>query len=374
MAGIYIHVPFCKTRCIYCDFYSNTGNRHSDFLTALHTEMQLRQNYLQQQPIQTIYFGGGTPSQLSIKELQQIFECIYKYFVVQDGAEVTLEANPDDLNKAYIDGLKSLPINRLSVGVQTFDDQTLKFLKRRHSGKQAREAIHRCQSAGFQNISIDLIYGLPSRTVTNFEIDLKHFLSLDVPHISAYHLIYEQGTQLFKLREKGAVQMIDDEQSIEQFSLLRNMLQNTGYEQYEISNFARNEQYSRHNTAYWQGKHYLGLGPSAHSFDGHSRQWNIASLHKYAEALKNKKLDAEIEVQTIDIRYNELVLTGLRTKWGIDLQDLAHKFGNERKQFCLKNAQPHLANGTLVLENDTLTLSKQGFFVSDGIMSDLMWI
>lgn len=374
MAGIYIHVPFCKTRCIYCDFYSNTGLVHEPYLNALLAEIALRKDYLSGESIDSIYFGGGTPSQLSIESLQLIFDHLFRTFAVNTDAEITIEANPDDLDKGYVNGLKQLPFNRLSMGVQTFDDEALRFLKRRHTGSQALDVVKRCQDADFTNMSIDLMYGLPNQGLNGFDENIKKALELNVQHISAYHLIYEKGTKLFRMLSQDEVRPVDEEISVKMFSLLIGRLREAGFEHYEISNFARNGLYSRHNTSYWKGVPYLGLGPSAHSFNGLNRQWNISSLNKYVEALKDEKLNAEVEEQTAAIRYNDFVMTGLRTMWGIDLLRLKAEFGEKMLDYCLKNARRHLKRGLLEQKDQQLVLSSEGIFVSDGIMSDLMWV
>ncbi|MFT4073713.1 MAG: radical SAM family heme chaperone HemW [Dysgonamonadaceae bacterium] len=374
MAGIYIHVPFCKTRCIYCDFYSNTGLIHKPYLNALYHEIDLRRDYLQGEAIETIYLGGGTPSQLDVASIQQILEHIFKVFDVRENAEITLEANPDDMTPSYISHLSALPVNRLSMGVQSFDDQALKFLKRRHSGEQASDVVKRCQDNGFDNLSIDLMYGLPNQSLHDFEENIQKAIHLDVQHISAYHLIYEKGTKLFRMLEKEEVRPVDEELSVDMFRLLINTLTQAGFEHYEISNFARNGKYSKHNTSYWQGISYLGLGPSAHSYNGKSRQWNIASLNRYVASLKTGVLNAEIEPETPEIRYNETILTGLRTKWGVNLSRLENEFGKEFLDYCLRNADKYLKNNLLVCDSNYLKLTLDGIFVSDGVMSDLMWV
>lgn len=374
MAGIYIHVPFCKTRCIYCDFYSNTALVHEPYLNALLAEMTLRKGYLAGESIDSIYFGGGTPSQLGIESLQHIFDKLFRTFAVNADAEITIEANPDDLDQQYVEGLMRLPFNRLSMGVQTFDDEALRFLKRRHTGSQAFDVVKRCQDAGFSNMSIDLMYGLPNQGLDDFDKNIDKALELNIQHISAYHLIYEKGTKLFRMLSQNEVRPVDEELSVQMFSLLIRRLKEAGFEHYEISNFARNGLYSRHNTSYWKGVSYLGLGPSAHSFNGENRQWNIASLNKYVEALKEEKLNAEVELQTSVIRYNDFVMTGLRTMWGIDLLRLEANFGKKMLDYCLKNARRHLRRGLLEQRDQQLVLSSEGIFVSDGIMSDLMWV
>ena len=278
MAGIYIHIPFCKTRCVYCDFYKETDeNQIKVFTEALCTEAALRKNEVTE-PVKTVYFGGGTPSRLDNQAFGEIFETLFSHFPIEEDAEITLEANPDDLSEEYIHLLRKLPFNRISIGIQSFDDGELKFLSRRHSARQAIQAVKLCRQAGFENISIDLMYGLPGQTPGMWEKSLRQACELDVWHISAYHLIYEKQTRLYALLQKGSVRPVTDEASTEMFSMLIDTLAQNGFEHYEISNFAKSKKYSIHNTSYWKNEKYIGLGPSAHSYDGENRSWNIASL------------------------------------------------------------------------------------------------
>ncbi len=375
MAGIYIHIPFCKTRCIYCDFYSTTRSEIKDrYLSALCKELQSRKSYLGNEPVETIYFGGGTPSQLSRQDFEKIFSTIKKEFNLEQCSEITLEANPDDLSPEYIKELSSLPFNRISIGIQTFNEQTLRLLKRRHTAEQAIRAVKECRLAGFQNISIDLMYGLPGETAESWEADLNQAISLNVEHISAYHLIYEEGTPLYKMLLKHKVEEADEESSVDFFALMIDRLIQAGFQHYEISNFCMPDKYSRHNSSYWTGKKYLGCGPSAHSFDGSTRQWNISSLDQYIDGIEKGILAVEIEKLSITTRYNDFVITSLRTMWGLPLNRLKEEFGIELKQYCLDNAKAYLDTGKLELRNNTLFLSKGGIFISDGIMSDLLWV
>ncbi|TWV15600.1 radical SAM family heme chaperone HemW [Bacteroidaceae bacterium HV4-6-C5C] len=375
MAGIYIHIPFCKTRCIYCDFYSTIRLKStSEFIHALCRELEQRKNYLSGEKIETIYFGGGTPSQLSQDEFQQVFDTIGKYYDIASLEEVTLEANPDDLSLEYVHSLRQLPFNRISIGIQTFQDNTLKLLKRRHSGQEAIEAVKRCRENGFNNISIDLIYGLPGETESTWEKDLMQAVEVNVEHISAYHLTYEKGTPLYKMLQQSRVKEVDENRSIHFFSTLIDTLRKAGYEHYEISNFCKPGKESRHNTSYWKGIPYLGCGPSAHSFNGHSREWNKASLTDYLLSAETGKRLYEIEELDLYTRYNEKIITGLRTKWGISLKDIEGEFGEELASYCTKQAEKYIHNGTLKLEDSRLKLTQDGIFVSDGIMSDLLFI
>ena len=375
MAGIYIHIPFCKRRCIYCDFFSTTqSEKKPAYVHALCQELDMRKDYLEGEDIETIYLGGGTPSQLSQEELEEIFSTLYNIYKVKEDAEITLEANPDDLTPEYVYMLRSLPINRISMGIQTFQEETLKLLHRRHTARQAIEAFQRCREAGFQNISIDLMYGLPGETLDTWKQDLQQAIALRPEHISAYHLIYEEGTALWKLKEQHQVEEADEDLSVTLFRTLIDELTRAGYEHYEISNFCLPGLHSRHNSSYWTGKKYLGCGPSAHSFNGTSRQWNVASLDKYIHAIQQGKLDYEIEELDIYTRYNDFVITAIRTHWGMSLSQLRSTYGEELYRYCLRMAKPHLAQGVLEMKEDTLKLTKEGIFISDGIMSDLLWV
>ena len=374
MAGIYIHIPFCKTRCIYCDFYSTTRSElKSQYIRALCRELTERKEYLKGEAVETIYFGGGTPSQLSEEDFKEVFKTIEQVYGMREATEITLEANPDDLTEEYIGMLHTLPFNRISMGIQTFDDATLQLLNRRHNATQAIEAVKRCRQAGFQNISIDLIYGLPGETEQRWAQDLQQAVSLDVEHISAYHLIYEEGTPLYKMLQQHSVSQVDEDSSLNFFSTLIDTLSAAGYEHYEISNFCKPGMYSRHNT-YWQGIPYLGCGPSAHSFDGDSREWNVASLNQYLSSIEQGQRQHETEQLDTQTRYNEYIITGLRTMWGISTEELKKKFGDRLWKYCLEQASSYLENGKLELHNDRLKLTREGIFISDGIMSDLLEI
>ena len=375
MAGIYLHIPFCKRRCIYCDFFSTTQGGQTDrYIEALCSELEQRKEYLEGEDIETIYLGGGTPSQLQEKHFEQIFSTLYIYYPVRPDAEITLEANPDDLNKEYVTMLRHFPFNRLSMGIQTFNDTTLRLLHRRHTAQQAIDAFERCRQAGFANISIDLMYGLPGETLASWKADLEQAISLHPEHISAYHLIYEEGTPLWKLREEHRVSEIDEDLSVSLFSELIHTLKTAGYEHYEISNFCLPGKHSRHNSSYWIGKKYLGCGASAHSYNGISRQWNIASLEKYMTGIEHRKPDYEIEELDLYTRYNDFVITSLRTQWGMSLTKLKTDFGEKLYDYCIQLATPHLQQHTLQQANGLLKFTEQGIFISDGIMSDLLWV
>ena len=375
MAGIYIHIPFCKRRCIYCDFFSTTqSEKKAEYVHALVRELEMRKDYVGNEEIETIYLGGGTPSQLSQEELEEIFTYIYKVYKVTLDAEITLEANPDDLTPEYVSMLRNLPINRISMGIQTFQEETLKLLHRRHTAQQAIEAFKRCREAGFKNISIDLMYGLPGETLETWKQDLQQAIDLHPEHISAYHLIYEEDTALWKLREEHQVKEADEDLSLTLFCTLIDELTRAGYQHYEISNFCLPGLHSRHNSSYWTGKKYLGCGPSAHSFNGVSRQWNVASLSAYIDGIRQRKPDFEVEELDLYTRYNDFVLTSIRTCWGMSLSHLRSMYGEELYRYCLRMAKPHLEQGVLEISEDILKLTRKGIFISDGIMSDLMWV
>ena len=375
MAGIYLHIPFCKRRCIYCDFYSTTmDGRKDEYISALCHELSMRQHYLEDERIKTIYWGGGTPSQLEERHFRTVFDTLARHYELQPDAEITLEANPDDLTPAYIHMLRRLPFNRISIGIQTFDDETLRLLHRRHTAAQAIDAVRRCQDTGFENISIDLMYGLPKESLQSWEHDLCQAIDLHVQHLSAYHLIYEEGTELWRLRRQHRVEEVDEDSSLAFFNLLMDKMKQAGFEHYEISNFALPRRYSRHNSSYWDGTKYMGCGAAAHSFNGVSRQWNIASLELYIKGIREGTIPAEVEQLDVHTRYNDRIITAIRTSKGLLLPALEKEFGKELHDFCLRNARHYLTQGKLTIENDWLRLTRAGIFISDGIMSDLLWV
>lgn len=375
MAGLYIHVPFCAKRCLYCDFFSNTEMKYKEpYVTALIRELEIRKDYIGNEPLETIYFGGGTPSQLQATDFERIFDAIQRLFDTSGCKEVTLEANPDDMTPEYVDGLRRFPFNRISMGVQSFKAEDLRFLNRRHDREQALRAVELCKENDLANISIDLIYGLPGQTLKEWESNLDMAIRLDIPHISAYHLIYEEGTALYKLKEAGKISPVEEEVSVSLFTSLIDRLTANGYLHYEISNFARPGMISRHNSSYWTGKKYLGAGPSAHSYNGESRQWNVSSLPTYIRGIENGSPEVEVEELDINTRYNDFIITGLRTMWGVNLTEIQGQFGNDKLIYCQKQATPYLKQGLLIEKDATLTLSRNGIFISDSIMSDLLWV
>ena len=375
MFSLYIHVPFCATRCVYCDFFSNTDTRYKEpYLRAIEKEMELRGEYIDDDTLETIYLGGGTPSRLSGNDLKRIFNAISRRFSITEGAEITLEANPDDIRPDYLSALRDLPINRISMGIQSFRPEDLRLLNRRHDREQAIRAVELCQAHGFTNLSIDLIYGLPGQTPEAWEENLRQAIRLGTPHLSAYHLTYEEGTALYKRLQAGQVEPVDEEVSVTLFHILTERMAEAGFQHYEISNFARPGFHARHNSAYWIGKPYLGLGPSAHSYNRTSREWNVASLPLYLRGIESGQPATERETLDLSTRYNDFIITGLRTMWGISLDKLRTEFGEALLAYCQKQARPYIQRGLLRQENDRLALSQAGILLSDGIMSELMYI
>lgn len=375
MAGLYLHIPFCRTRCIYCDFYSTVGEEvQARYVDALLAEWQLRRDELRGEPVETLYIGGGTPSQLAPRLWGRLFETLGRDIDFGRCREITFEANPDDITPDYATALAALPVDRVSMGVQSFSDENLRFLRRRHTAAQALAAIGCLRRAGFERLSIDLIYGLPGQSVGTWQNDLRQAVALDLPHLSAYNLIYEEGTPLDRLRCEGRLQECDEMLSLQLFETTLDELAAAGYEQYEISNFARPGEYARHNTAYWQGIPYLGLGPSAHSYDGACRRSNPPDLKRYIESMRRGEPFYETEPLDADTRYNDRVITSLRTMWGLDLDAVAADFGEERRRYCLRMARPHMTNGLLEISSGRLKLTRRGLFVSDGVMADLLFV
>lgn len=371
--NLYIHVPFCAQRCAYCDFYTQTNlGLRVRYLEALHSELRERASELPQgSSLTNIYFGGGTPSLLSIEELGGICSVIEQCYEIDAAAEITLEANPDDITADYAEGLRALPINRVSMGVQSFQEDDLIFLNRRHNREQVYQAVERLRAVGIDNISLDLIYGLPRQTVATWQDNLERIIALNIPHISAYHLIYEEGTPLTRLRDLGRVEELSEELSLQFFEMLIDNLKGAGYEHYEISNFAKPNKYARLNTGYWQGVHYIGAGPAAHSYDGVSRSYNVASIRQYVEGWEQGKRIYERECLTEEEKRHEYIMTRLRTQWGIDLVDYAELFGASARERLVALSEPFIRRGQLYLDAHTLKLSLQGVFTSDGIIAEL---
>jgi oxygen-independent coproporphyrinogen-3 oxidase len=373
MAGIYIHIPFCKSRCIYCDFYSSIQtDLKESYIHALCKELEMRQSYLQEAPVETVYFGGGTPSILNAGDFDRIFNTLSRVYGTATCKEITLEANPEDLSVDYLQSLSGFPFNRISMGIQTFDDGMLKRLKRRHNAAQAFVAIENCYRAGFDNISIDLMYGLPEETLEIWMNDLSQALSVHPEHLSAYCLTYEKDTPIYEMLQKRQVKKTDEDTDLLFFVLLTETLTKAGYEHYEISNFCCPEKYSQHNSAYWEGIPYMGCGASAHSYNGTSREWNVSSLTSYISGIQTNQRNFEIEERDTNTCYNELIITSIRTCRGLSLKRLEAVFGEKYLTYCLHMAQRYIEDGKLEKEGDYLRLTQKGIFVSDGIMTDLL--
>lgn len=373
---LYLHIPFCKQACHYCDFHFSTKlSQKSALVEAICAEIKLQKEYLSSKTLQTVYFGGGTPSLLTEAELARIFETIHNEFSVSPTAEITLEANPDDLQDQKLQVLRRY-VNRLSIGLQTFDEPTLRWMNRAHTAAEAETCVWRAREAGFENMSVDLIYGIPDPTTTDqpatlWQTDLQKMLALDVPHLSAYALTIEPDTAFGRWKQKGKLPAVDENLAAEQFEELTKVLTTAGYEHYEISNFAKPGQYARHNTAYWQRKPYLGVGPSAHSYTGFSRQYNIANNARYVTALQNGEVPATVETLTIADQVNEYLLTGLRTKWGCSLTELSTLLGGDFSQTQSSDLAAMYASGWLVRDNDQLRLTEAGKLFADRVAASL---
>ena len=371
MAGIYIHIPFCRSRCIYCGFYSTTAlDLRQRYVEAVCRETAIR--CANAQDITAVYLGGGTPSQLTIPQLHQIYDAIYKYNKVSPDAEVTIEMNPDDVTEAFADGLCWLPVNRVSMGAQTFDDERLRWLRRRHTSHQVEEAVNRLRDNGIRNISIDLMYGFPNETLDDWRRDIEAALALNIEHISAYCLTIEEGTPLYQIKHNGDCPKCvfpDEETERSMYELLIDHLTSANFEHYEISNFARPGFRSRHNSSYWNNTPYIGLGAAAHSYDGHFRSWNIADIRQYIESIEHGERHFESEAIEGDTRYNDRLTVALRIREGIDLAELSPNY----RDYCLKNARRFLDDGLLhITPANHLALTRRGLFVSDMIISELM--
>ena len=414
MAGIYIHIPFCESRCIYCDFYSTTSLKLRDaYVDALCLEMQLRPlsaTLTPQQRIETIYLGGGTPSQLSCEHLTRLFDGIRRYLgeghsttsgeylgdnKLFEGMEITMECNPDDVTEDFCATLQKLPVNRVSMGAQTFSNNRLHFLHRRHNAEEVKTAVKRLRNIGIHNISIDLMFGFPGETLEEWQNDISEALALNVEHISAYSLMYEEGTALYKMLEQHKIKEIDEELSLNMYESLCNTLTDAGFEHYEISNFARPGYRSRHNSSYWNEIPYIGLGAAAHSYkrtlleNGELevvRSWNVASLPSYIDSIQRGILPSECEILDLNTRYNDLITTDLRTSDGINLTKMRKEFGEDKVNYLLQEAKDKINRGLLEIidkekrhvscssKDKHLRLTEKGIYISDDIMGDLMTV
>lgn len=373
MAGIYLHIPFCKKLCHYCDFYHiiSEGD-YGEFINTLLKEAELRMNYLEKNSVSTIYFGGGTPSVLSVGEIDLIFNSLQKNFPVNPDCEITTELNPDDVSLEYLKELKKIGINRLSFGVQSWHDEDLKFLNRRHTALQATNALKDAIKAGFENVTIDLIYGIPGMGIDKWSENLDTALSFDIKHLSAYHLTIEPGTVFGKMKEKKSFVEVEEEESTSEYNILIEKTESADFIQYEISNFGKEGYFSVHNTNYWKQVPYLGLGPSAHSFNGYSRQWNIRDLKKYIKSVNSGKIFYEREELDLKKRFNEYIMTSLRTIWGVDLEYIEKTFEKEGCDYVINLSGKFINYGLMKQEKNTLVLTNQGKMISDNIISEFM--
>jgi oxygen-independent coproporphyrinogen-3 oxidase len=375
MAGIYIHIPFCKQKCHYCNFYSTVSLAYrQDYISALTREIKSRQKYLDHEVVNTIYFGGGTPSMFSSDEISYIINLIDFRFNVPSDAEITLEANPDDLDKNKLNDIKNYTsVNRLSIGVQSFFDDDLQYLNRVHSSKQAQNSIENALKLGFDNITIDLIYGIPNLSNSKWKENLKIFFNYKIPHLSSYSLTVEPKTALDLLIKKKKLENIVESESIDHFKILIEETEKQNFINYEISNFALEGHYSKHNSIYWLGGHYLGLGPSAHSYNGKSRQWNVMNIKKYCEEKQIKNIIDEKEYLSKDQMYNEYVLTSLRTSWGCDIEHIKNAFGEKHSQHFITNITKTIKENNATRNGNIFTLTNSGKLFADGIASSLFF-
>ncbi|MRI00619.1 radical SAM family heme chaperone HemW [Kriegella sp. EG-1] len=374
MSGIYIHIPFCKQACFYCDFHFSTSMaKRVEMVAALQQELKLRKDEFKNELVETIYFGGGTPSVLKSEEINNLIYSVYEHYRVSDNPEITLEANPDDLSKSRINEMSQSKINRLSIGIQSFFEDDLKLMNRAHSAIEAEESLIMATSQ-FDNISIDLIYGIPGATDAQWLQNIKKALSFNIPHISSYALTVEPNTALAHMVEKGKIANVDDEAAERQFNMLVDELEEKEFVHYEISNFGKEGYFSKNNTAYWQGKKYIGIGPSAHSYDGKERGWNIKNNIKYIKSIQANKLPIEIEILTTADRYNEYIMTGLRTIWGVSIVKITKEFGEKYSDYLIQQSAKSRSQNLLIIENNTIKVTKKGKFLADGLAADLFMV
>ncbi len=374
MSGIYIHIPFCKQACHYCDFHFSTSLKKKDeLISALIKELELRKETLQNQPIETIYVGGGTPSLLTIDELRFLIDAVYKNFNVVDNPEITLEVNPDDLSSKRLNELTNTRINRLSIGIQSFFEDDLQNMNRAHNSEEAKECLSMA-TRYFDNITIDLIYGIPNMSLEKWNENLQTAFKFGVNHISSYALTVEPKTALDSFIKKGTYPPIDEELALKHFNHLIAQTKKQGFVHYEISNFGKPNYFSKHNTSYWQGKPYLGIGPSAHSFNENQRSWNVANNTRYIKSIEQNQLPSTVETLSEKDRFNEYIMTGLRTIWGISLSKVQEDFGMEFKQHLLNSTKIYLESNSLEIKEDHITATQKGKFLIDGIASDLFLI
>ena len=375
MAGIYVHIPFCKQRCNYCAFYSTTlYNIREDYTAAVCRELGMRRNYAGGESIGTIYLGGGTPSTLSIAQLEAICNAIYSHYTISESPEITIECNPDDLTPDFLQQLRLLPFNRISMGVQSFNDARLRQLGRRHTAEKARRAVANAREAGYSNISIDLMFALPGSTSGEWQHDLNSAIELKPEHLSAYNLMYEEGTPLYRALSEGKIAELSEEENVEQFQMLIESMKAAGYRHYEISNFALPGKESRHNSSYWNDTPYIGCGAAAHSYNGCEREWNISDIKAYINGIESGCRNFEIEHLTEEERYNDTILTRLRTADGLPLAWIREKFSSKLNSFMAENARKQIALGNLKEANGALSLTEKGIFISDAVIRELIFV
>ncbi|MGO4707548.1 radical SAM family heme chaperone HemW [Chryseobacterium sp. 2TAF14] len=373
---IYIHIPFCKQKCSYCNFHFSTSlNFKDEMLGAMKKEIFLRKDELQNKNIQSLYFGGGTPSVLSADEIKSLIDEVLKHFSFKNDIEITLEANPDDLNTTFLKELSKSPVNRLSIGTQSFFDEDLKLMNRAHNASEAESSIKRAQDFGFENLSIDLIYGSPTSNLEIWKENLNKAVALEIPHISSYALTVEPKTALENWVAKGKVSNPKEEEQNREFYYMIDFLKDHGFEHYEVSNFAKPGFYSRHNSSYWKYQEYLGIGPSAHSYNGTDvRSWNVANNQQYIKKLSSNSLAKETEILSQQDQFNEMIMIGLRTIWGVDLESLNQKFSENILEKFTKEIQNKIEEGILKIENNHLKIPEKHWFMADGIASDLFQV
>lgn len=374
MSGIYIHIPFCKQACHYCDFHFSTSLKKKDAMVlALAKEIQMRKNEFQNEVVETIYFGGGTPSIMEIADLKLLIDTVYQNYKVIENPEITVEANPDDLTQQRITELSNNQINRLSIGIQSFFEDDLKMMNRAHNSLEAKDCLT-FATQYFDNISIDLIYGVPGMTNEKWLQNIETALSYNIPHISSYALTVEPKTALHTFIQKGIIPQLNDEVAQEHFHLLVEKLEQNGFIHYELSNFGKENYFSKNNSSYWLGKKYIGIGPSAHSYDGISRSWNVSNNAMYLKSITENKLPSETEILSKTDRYNEYIMTGLRTIWGVSLVRIESEFGKTYLDYLMLQSQKFLVDDLLFIENEILKPTQKGKFLSDGIASDLFML
>jgi len=372
MAGLYIHIPFCRDACTYCDFHFSISLKHLEpMMEAIGKEIEQEKDFLEGEELATIYLGGGTPSLLKPKELDRLFNTIKRYFSVIQEAEITLEANPDDLTPGYLKSLRQIGINRLSIGIQSFFDEDLEIMNRRHNSVQSKSCLEQANKSGFSNISLDLIYGLPGMSNEKWKKNLNTAMDFKPAHMSAYHLGYESGTVLDYRLRKGKVQQVDEDTSIEHFNILVEGMEDKGYLHYEISNFALPGLISRHNAGYWKGEKYLGVGPSAHSFDGRTRRWNMSKNSSYIKGMEKGNIVYEKEILDNKTRLHDYLITSLRTMWGIDMDYLREEWGTEYHEHINKQSVPYINRGKIRKANGKLFLTREGMLIVDHIIQEI---